>query len=265
MARRFYLSALSALVSLTVVPALSASNEWSAMLTREPRGNFPELRPGRATFAFGWSGITAGLADVRFSRAETGMVSLEGKGRTIGLARALWRFDVDYKSVAHGDSLRPSQVRQNENIRGKGRLTELAFAESGVVRTRIENDRAPSAKTIPGEEWHDLFSALLHLRSQPLRNGDVYRLAIYPATAGYLATITVLGRDEIAVRAGHYAAIKMDLKVKRIGKKGALEPYKKLKRATVWVSDDSDRILLRVEGQILVGAVTAELQSLKFD
>jgi hypothetical protein len=67
------------------------------------------------------------------------------------------------------------------------------------------------------------------------------------------------------VHAGTYNAIKLDLQLKRIGKHLQLEPYKKFRRATIWVSDDAERLILRIEAQIFVGTVFAELQSMHFD
>jgi hypothetical protein len=103
------------------------------------------------------------------------------------------------------------------------------------------------------------------LRSQPLRKGSVYRVVVYPATNAYLATVSVVGREKISVHAGAFNAIKLDLKLKRIGKHLELEPHRKFRRATIWVSDDAQRLLLRIEAQIFVGTVFAELQSLQFD
>ena len=111
----------------------------------------------------------------------------------------------------------------------------------------------------------DLHSAALYLRSQPLKQGSVYHLAVYPATNAYLATVTVAGREKISVRAGTYNAIKLDLQLKRIGKNLELEPHKKFRRATIWVSDNAERIILRIEAQVFVGTVFAEVQSVRFD
>jgi Protein of unknown function (DUF3108) len=55
------------------------------------------------------------------------------------------------------------------------------------------------------------------------------------------------------------------LQLSRIGKNRELEPHRKFRRATVWLSDDSDRLLLRIQAQIFVGTVFAELQSVEFD
>jgi hypothetical protein len=77
--------------------------------------------------------------------------------------------------------------------------------------------------------------------------------------------VTVLGRERVAVRAGAYNAIKVDLQLQRLGKKLELEPHRKFRRATVWISDDANRIPLRIEAQIFVGTVFAELQTVHFD
>jgi len=67
------------------------------------------------------------------------------------------------------------------------------------------------------------------------------------------------------VRAGTYNAIKLDLQLKRINKHLELEPHRKFRRGTIWVSDDAERLLLRIEAQVFVGTVFAELQSVHFD
>ena len=103
------------------------------------------------------------------------------------------------------------------------------------------------------------------MRSQPLRDRSVYCIVVYPATSAYLATVTVLGHEKISVRAGTYNAIKVDLQLHKVGKNTELEPHRKFRRATAWVSDDTDRLPLRIEAQIFIGTVFAELQSVEFE
>ena len=91
------------------------------------------------------------------------------------------------------------------------------------------------------------------------------RIVVYPATSAYLATVTVLGRERLTVPAGTYNAIKLDLQLSKIGKENQLEPHRKFRHANAWISDDPDRLMLRIEAQIFVGTVFAELQSVEFD
>jgi hypothetical protein len=243
-----------------------AAPDWASTLSRDPRGDFPDLRPLHATYAFGWSGITAGTANVYFHRGDGNTFVLEGHGRSIGLARVLWRYDVNYRSVADAKTLRPLEMHQTETVRGKKIETDLVFSDAGVTRTRTEGTPPkPSTKDFDLENLNGLQSVLLYLRSQPLRDRSSYRVAVYPANSAYLAVVTVADRERVHVRAGSYNAIKLDLQLQRIGKKNELEPHRKFRRASIWISDDADRILVRIEAQIFIGSVTAELQSARFD
>jgi Protein of unknown function (DUF3108) len=259
---------VSLLTTLGFFPSQETKGEtdWASTLTHDARGNFPDLRPGHATYVYGWSGITAATSEVSFRPGEQQTFVLEAKGRTVGLARILWRFDLSYRSVVNAQTLRPLETHQVETARGKRIETTLKFSNEGVDSRRLEGNRAtPTVKDFALENLYDLQSVFLYLRSQPLGDHSVYRMAVYPANSAYVATVTVLGREHLRVRPGNYNAIKMDLNLQRVNKKNELEPHRKFKRATIWLSDDNDRVILRIESQIFVGTVTAELQSIRFD
>jgi hypothetical protein len=247
---------------VVVAAPVQPAADWPVTLTHESRGNFPDLRPVHATYAFSWSGITAATADAYFHQGEESTFVLEGKARTVGLARVLWRFEVSYRSVVDSRTLHPIEVHQLENVRSKRIETNLKFSNEGVTSTRTESNRPKSSvNNFPLQDLNDLHSALLYLRSQPLRDRSVFRVAVYPANSAYVATVRVIGRERIRVRTGTYNAIKCDLQLERVNKKNQLEPHRKFKRAVAWVSDDNDRLLLRIEGQLLVGTIVAEIQS----
>jgi Protein of unknown function (DUF3108) len=258
---------LQAIFTFLAFCSNSIAENWEATLSKDPAGNFPELRPLRASYRFGWSGLTAATGDVHFTKPSETKVQLDGTGRTIGLVRALWKLDVNYRATASAEALRPIETQQTESYRSKKIITHLTFTNNGVTRVRTDGKGAAEAKTrqFNFPNLFDLFSAMLYLRSQPLKDRSVYRVVAYPATNAYLATVTVIGREKISAHAGSYNAIKLDLQLKRIGKHRQLEPHRKFRRATIWVSDDAERLLLRIEAQVFVGTVFAELQSVSFD
>jgi hypothetical protein len=246
----------------------SFAADWQAKLSKEPAGNFPELRPLRASYRFGWSGVTAATGEIHFTKPSDDRFQLEGTGRTTGFVRALWKLDVTQRAIANSHTLAPIETQQSESYRSKKIVTHLAFTNSGVTRARTEGqgDKAETkSKQFVFPNLFDLHSAALYLRSQPLKEGSAYRLAVYPATNAYVAIIKVIGREKISVRAGTYNAIKLDLQLKRVGKHFELEPHKKFRRGTIWVSDDAERLVLRIDAQVFVGTVFAELQSVHFD
>lgn len=252
-----------------VVTATARGANWESSITAGPPGPFPPLRPLVATYRFGWSGITAATAEAHFTRKAPNRFELQGNGHTTGFVRALWKMDVTHRAVADAVKLRPIEMEQTENIRSKKAVTKLSFGPTGVTRVRAETKggvAAPSTtKQFARANLFDLHSALLYIRSQSLRDHSVQRIIVFPATSSYVATITVAGREKISVPAGSFKAIKCDLQLNRIGKNGELQPHKKFRRGTIWISDDNDRILLRIEAQIFVGTVFAELQSVRFD
>jgi Protein of unknown function (DUF3108) len=259
--------ALQAIFAFLAFCSSSLAEDWEATLSKDPAGNFPELRPLYASYRFGWSGLTAATGDVHFTKPSESKFQLDGIGRTIGFVRALWKLDVNYQAVASAETLRPIETQQVESYRSKRIVTHLTFTNNGVTRARTEG-KGPAETRTRQFSFHnlfDLFSAMLYLRSQPLKDRSIYRVVAYPATNTYLATVTVIGREKISVHAGSYNAIKLDLQLKRIGKHRQLEPHRKFRRATIWVSDDAERLLLRIEAQVFVGTVFAELQSVRFD
>lgn len=245
-----------------------AGNEWESSVSAFKPGSFPELRPVRASYNFGWNGFTAAKGDVRLAKAPGDRLQFEVTGGTIGLVESLWDYRVEHTALSDAQTLRPIHVREVENIRSKKLTTELGFTPEGVTSHR-EEQKGSSVKSktrrFDFPNVLSLNSALLHLRTQPLPDGAVQRTVVYPATSAYLCSITVLGRDRVTVPAGSYPAIKLDLQLKKIGKKRELLPHKKFRQATVWLSDDTDRLVLRIEAQIFIGKVFAELQTVQFE
>jgi hypothetical protein len=254
------------IATLLHLTATGASRDWENTVTLLPRGDFPNPRPLVATYNFGWNGLVAATAEMRFDKGEE-RLQLQGIGQTVGLVRTLWKLDVRHRALADAATLRPITMHQVEEVRSKTVTTDVVFKRDAVerIRTDTKSKKPPKTRTFSfAGGVFDMHSTLLYIRSQPLREGDVYRVVVYPATSPYLATLTVTAREPITIAAGTYHAIKIDLQLNKIGKKRELGPHKKFRRASMWVSDDSDRLLLRVEASIFVGKVFAELQSVRF-
>src|SRR6476469_9634295 len=95
----------------------SFAADWQAALSKEPPGNFPELRPLRASYRFGWSGVTAATGEVHFTKSSNDRFQLKGTGRTIGFVRALFKLDVTHRAVANSHTLAPIETTQSGSSR----------------------------------------------------------------------------------------------------------------------------------------------------
>src|SRR6266478_521260 len=111
----------------------SLAANWQATLTKDPPGNFPALRPLHASYRFGWSGFTAATGEVHFSKPSGDRFQVDGTGRTIGLVKALWKFDVKHRAVTNAETLHPIETQKTESYRSKIILTNPLFTNSGVT------------------------------------------------------------------------------------------------------------------------------------
>jgi uncharacterized protein DUF3108 len=265
LASRIFL--LASALLLAPLPS-NAAAEWESTVPPLRPGSFPQLRPVAVKYGFGWSGFTAATADLRFDRLPGGQLRFEASGGTTGLAEKLWDYEVKHTGLVDAQTLRPVEVKEFEKIRSKQLRTDVKFSAQGVTSDREEKKGTTVKSKIRRFDFPNTLSlnaAFLYLRSQPLTDGAVHRIVVYPATSAYLCTATVQGHESLTVPAGTYDAIKLDLQLMKIDKDRELQPHKKFRKGTVWISNDADRIVLRIEADVFIGTVFTELQSVQFD
>lgn len=262
---RILLALSAALFSIAPAPG---AQEWEHTLSRFEPSHSSELRPVQVRYNFGWNGLTAATADLRLIRTTDGRFQLETTGNTTGLARTLWKFDVNNTSISDARTLRPIRMHEVETTRAKTLDTEVTFTPEGVSSRREERRGSKvksKTRTFQFPDVLSLNSAMLFLRSKPLSDGAVERVVVYPSTSPYLCTVAVVGRERVTIPTGTFEAIKLDVQLNKIGKERELLPHKKFKRATVWLSNDTDHLVLRIEAQVFIGTVFVELQSVQFE
>lgn len=243
------------------------AEDWQGTLTPPKAGEFPPLRPLHSTYRFGWQSLPAATADLDFAAAKDGQMELKFTTQTTGMVRSLWRLDATQTALCDARTLLPLQTRQVEKYSGETLTTSLDFGTEGVARLRTSDPpdkNPPRTKHFKFPGVFDLLSALLFVRSQPLAEGEVVRLVVYPSTDPYLAELEVLGRERIAINKQARPAIRIAVRLRQINKKLELIKHDKFTRASAWLSDDADRLLLKVVAEVSVGSVWAELQSVQF-
>ena len=254
------------LLTLICVFALTAfAEDWQKTLTPAP-GKFPKLRPLAVHYQFGWSGVKAAEAEAKFSSGK-GLNQLDLTASTKGLGRTLWRMDSTATSTCDSATLRPIALKQVEVYSSKTMTTSVAFKPEGPERMRVPNppDKTPpKPKRFKLPSVYDQQGALLFLRSQPLKNGDVVRMCVFPGNTPYFAEIGVEGREKLKAGGKEWDAIRCSLKLREVKKDLSLGVHKKFKNATAWLSDDRDRLLLKIDAEVFIGSVWVELDRVDF-
>ena len=242
------------------------SAPWLAGLTTQKKpGDFTALENASFRYKFGWLGLKAGEGSVQLLVQSDGSLKAIASGGTTGWPRSLFKLDVTHECTANRSTFLPIHVSQDERYAFEDVQTTIDFNSRHVVSLRVSSKNPDAAK--PRDlDYSPVFSletAFLWVRSQPLNPGEQERMVVWANNSGYLATIRVLGREKLRFDGQDRNTIKLDLELQTIDMNLELKKHKLFKSGRGWVSDDALRIPLRVEADIFIGSVFAELESYK--
>jgi len=256
------------------------ARDWQSTLDNPATpGPFPGPRAFTAAYRVRWGEVEAARAEATFTPPNTGELQTRVTAQTIGMARSLWSMEASHLALTRRADLQPLWLQQTETISSKQNAFRVDFDPAFAGRRHREgkpgetltfaglNEPASANERVRRFDYpglHDMVSAFLYLRSQPLADGEQHTVSLMSAKNPYLATTRVVGRGEVQVKAGRYRAIELELTLQKIDKEGRLKNYKQFKNAHVWLSDDADRLLLRTDTRVFVGHVVLELDAVSF-
>ncbi len=246
--------------------ALPAAPAWKAELTSPAKGPHPDLKPIALDFQLSWKGmIDAGTIRMEFAPPDVkkrGAYVIRSSSRSQGVAARLYPYQSHFWSEVHPGTLRPRFFQATEIDKKSDETTTIRYFDNRVESKQVEvNLKTRASKTstevFPFAPVFDIYSAMLHIRSQRLAPGDRITLLIHPFDNPYLLRVRCHGRENLNGR----PAIRLTVGMQKIDRKTLqLLPYKKLKRdATLWISDDADRIPIEFRAAVFIGDVRASL------
>jgi hypothetical protein len=254
---------LAAFFAITAAYGAETEPPWASSVTTDKGpGKFPPPPNVHLTYRFGWSGITAAEADVRLVNKD-GTTKTTASGGTTGFARTLFKCDLDHECISQRESCLPVHIVQDEKYANQTVHTTIEFNSKSTTSLRevTPSKDPPKPKTLEFYPVYSLETALLWLRSQPLTDGEREVMVVYANNAAYLGAIRVVGRERIRIGQTERNAIKVEFNFKTIDQHLQLKTYKRFKSGRGWLSDDEYRLPLRVEADIFIGYVFAELET----
>lgn len=244
------------------------SPEWMKEITRLPPGNHANLRPVSLGYTLDWNHrINAGKVDIEIVRDGPANPKLVGdaSGGSTGFARFLFPYDFRAKSIVDQDSLRPLTFQLSEKDRNEENSYDIIFETKRQIFTttsKRKNETLSATDRFKFDFGQDVLSSAFYLRSQALKDGDAISMVVTPFNRPYLTTFTVVGRESHKVKGKTYDAIKLDAEVGKVNPDLSIKSYEKIKRTTLWFTDDEYRIPLELQAQLTFGYVSARLDEL---
>lgn len=245
-------------IVLFLILPVNADPAWFSEVNIPKNAPLTPISPSKLSYSMTWNGrLKAGSFEILFGEKDPRYPKhflVRSFGGSTGWAHALFPYQFHYTGFLNPKTFRPILfVGSEKDRRGTDHLN-FHFNSKGVTGTekshRKDHTKVKEKKfTYPHSL--DLFSGLLQIRSMPLKNGDTIVMPFHPVATPYLAKITVLGRESHMGR----SAIKLNVGLEKIDDDLSLKHYKKLKTATLWISDDSWRIPIEIRAKVFVGSV----------
>ncbi|RYD47662.1 MAG: DUF3108 domain-containing protein [Verrucomicrobiaceae bacterium] len=247
---------------------LQAATAWQKELTSPVSGSFARPNPSILDYELSWKGaINSGKVRIEFAPPDakkSGAYVVRSSSASLGAAAVLFPYQNHFWSELDPVTFRPRFFHAVETDK-KETVTTTVQHLAGRVESREVTKITKTGKIKQTDKVFtfspvfDVFSAMLHVRSQKLDDGDRITLVIHPFDTPYLLRVKVIGRE---VHNGENS-IRLTLGMRKIDRKtNELLPYKKLKQdVTMWLSDDADRVPLELRAAAFIGDVRATLVS----
>ena len=261
-----YTFLILAITSIIFIGATAnADTSWMKKVKPFENGPHPKMKPTKLEYEFSWKGtVKAGSLIFEFNKKDKrhkGIDISQAYGRSLNLAYGFFPYHFSMTSFARETTHKTLLFVADEKDKRDKIKTINTFKATGVVHASTKtnfrtNEELKRDHTFKFSNAHDPISALQYIRRQPLKDGEKIYLCLHPFKSPMFSEITVLGRE---MHNGK-ACIKLDVKLQKIDKDTMhLHSYDKLKKATLWITDDADRILTELRSQVFIGDVRAVL------
>jgi len=190
-------------------------------------------------------------SDLKFDNKPT--FNLVVDARTSGTFDIFYKIRDHYDSYIDKDTLTPYFYQENVREASYKRQDKARFTQSAK---KVVSNRGTF--TAPTDQTFDLVSAYYFSRSldiSKMKPGDLFKLNYFLGDNIHQLEIRYVGRETVKSKLGNIRCLKFS---------PSIEPgriFRKDSNLYLWITDDGNRVPVKAQVEILVGAVTMEIKS----
>lgn len=216
---------------------------------------------GTYEYSVGWEGINAASCTVTVDKDGDSYI-IESAARTYTGVDLLYKLRYSATSIlsAKDFSSKSLFIEQQENTRHKQIAIEFSANTQNIYAIRGKGPLDPNKKTVsfsPGNFTLDPVGATFLARTVDWNVGDTKHFDVFNGKSRYLISLTAQRRTTLFINGEERAVIALTPQVRNLT---AIKPGSKLREATIYVSDDNKREVLRIESAVFIGRVITELE-----
>ncbi|MDO5106454.1 DUF3108 domain-containing protein [Capnocytophaga sp.] len=205
---------------------------------------------------FNASEATLSLKEVNYNGEK--VFHAVGKGSTTGLARVFFRVDDTYESYFDMQEGKPRHFIRDIYEGGYTKHLKMYFNHD-AKKTKVDNiETGESTEIQVPVGIHDVISGFYSLRHRPeienIQSGQEIAMdMIFDDDEIFKFKLKYLGKEKIKTKFG----IVSTLKFRPLVQDGRV--FKEQESLTIWITDDKNKIPVRVKASLRVGSLVADL------
>ena len=189
---------------------------------------------------------------------DTPVFHVIGKGKTTGLARVFFKVDDTYESYFGQYDNKPYRFVRKIDEGGYTKDMEIDFDYEKSTALLKDNKNKKEQSFEISDSVQDLLSAAYHLRNnfspKDLKlNESITFDMLYDDDGVYQFQLKYLGKETLRTKYGKVECLKFRPYVQ------SGRVFKEKESLTLWVSNDLNRIPIRIKAELAVGSIKADL------
>lgn len=218
----------------------------------------------RFVFRINYGFLSAGYATLEVKEVtqnNKNIFRVIGKGYTTGMSRFFFKVNDNYESYIDKETGNPYQYVRKIDEGGYTKNQEGFFnqAENKIL---VKDYKHNTEKTfaIP-KNTQDILSSFYYLRNYPnidkLKPGESVAIDMFFDEKTTKFRLKFIGREDIKTKFGVVSAMIF----RPLVQTGRV--FKEEESLTIWISDDDNKLPIRIKANLLVGSIKADLDSYK--
>ncbi|PKD21438.1 ATP-dependent exonuclease [Salegentibacter salinarum] len=186
---------------------------------------------------------------------------VEGKGKSTGLLHWFFKVDDNYQTYIDKQDGKPYKFIRKIDEGGYTKDLEIDFDHSDNKAYVFDRKHNENHTYTTKPKVHDMLSAFYYIRNNintdELQPGDDMNLNLFIDDENMDFKLKFLGREVIKTKFGKVATLKFRPYVM------AGRVFKEKESLTFWVSDDANKLPIKIEANLAVGSLDADLDEYK--
>lgn len=207
---------------------------------------------------YGW--FKASEATLKVKKAEINnkeVLYVDGFGKSTGLLDIFFKVRDEYKSYIDPETGLPQMFVRKINEGGHIKDKKLVFNHNSNSVKVYDRKHNTSNRFSFKEGSQDMISVLYYLRNtvdrRSIKVGDVIEVNLFFDEENFPFQVKFLGREKISTDFGKVPTLKFRPYVM------AGRVFEEKESLTMWITDDKNKIPVKIEAKLAVGSLTAKL------